>query len=218
MAGSLDISDALQESRMIANVDLYSMVPTAVGSMFVSADLPKGAGAEFRGFSKVNRKGFRNFVGPIYMSDEHWHEPKVVIKGIFCTELGALSGQSGSGDESSFVKKLCSQIIWKPDVNTISQKNVQQNFEIEHESAEEIAGRADDVTDFEKIARFYISRALTDLSLEDEATLAPHHAHFVQWARHRMLLTNSSADTAENDDELLNKIDSRGIDGPLLAL
>ena len=194
------------------------MVPTAVASMYVSADLPKGAGAAFRGFSKVSRKGFRNFVGPVYMSDEHWNEPKVVVTGIFCTELGALSGQSDLGDDSSFVKKLCSQIVWKPDVSKISQKNVRQTLKIEHENAEGIAVRADHVTDFEKVAKVYISRALVDLSPEDEATLAPHHAHFVQWARHRMLLTNSSADTTEDDDEILNKIDSRGVDGRLLAL
>lgn len=194
------------------------MVPTSVGSMYISADLPKGAGAEFRGFSKVNRKGFRNFVGPIYMSDEHWLEPKVVVKGIFCTELGALSGQSGSGDDSSFIKKLCSQIIWKPDVNKIVQNNVRQTLEIEHENAEENDIRADNVTDFEKVAKIYISRALANLSPDDESTLAPHHAHFVQWARHRTLLTNSFADATEDDDELLNKIDSRGIDGRLLAL
>ena len=194
------------------------MVPTAVGSMYVSADLPSGAGAVFRGFSKVSRKGFRNFVGPIYMSDEHWLEPKVVVTGIFCTELGALSGQSGSGNDSSFAKKLCSQIIWKPDVNKISQENVRQALEIEHEDNEGSVAKADDVTDFEKVAKTYISRALAKLSPDDEATLAPHHAHFVQWARHRMLLTNTCACTTEDDDELLNKIDSRGIDGRLLAL
>ena len=193
------------------------MVPTAIGSMYVAASLPAGAGSTLRGFSKVTRKGFRNFVGPIFMSDETWTEPKIVVKGIFCTELGALSGESDSADQSNFVKKLCSQIVWKEDVDQIAQKNAQAflSSEISHPTFTTAT-----TADLEKAAKFYMNRALANLSAEDEATVVPHLAHFHQWMRHRVLLENTSSQILEplDNDDFLRGIANKGIDGSLLSL
>ena len=197
------------------------MVPTAIGSIYVSANLPTGAGSVLRGFSKVKRKGFRNFVGPIFISDETWTEPKVVVKDIFCTELGALSGQSDADDHSAFVKKLCSQFVWKEDVDQISQKDALALLIPEHNSPASTCNVTSDlVADLEKAAKMYIAQALADLSQEDEATVAPHMAHFLQWMRHRMLLNNTHAQALEpqNDDVFLENVAENSVDGRLLSL
>ena len=190
-------------------------MPTAIGSLYVSANLPKGAGAGLHGFAKVNRKGFRNFVGSVYMSDDDWTKPKIVVKDFFFTELGAFSGGSDSADQASFVKKLCSQIIWKEDVDHLTQEHAQVVLETSIENFEEVVSNS---ADFEKAARIYLSNALSLLSHDDEAAVAPHLTHFIQWARHRILITNASTDESEHDHNLLETISSKGIDGQLLAL
>ena len=197
------------------------MVPTAIGSIYVSADLPTGAGSKLRGFSKVKRKGFRNFVGPIFMSDETWAEPKVVVKDIFCTELGALSGQSDADYQSDFVKKLCSQFVWKEDVGQINQKDALAVLIPDQDSTSSTPSvMRDRVRDLDKASKMYIAQALADLSQEDEATVAPHMAHFLQWMRHRMLLNNTSVQALEpqDNDKFLKSIAENSVDGRLLSL
>ena len=189
-----------------------ALVPTAIGSIYVSASLPMNAGEELQGFSRVSRKGFRNFVGPIYMSDKSWKEPKVVVKGIFCTELGALSGQSDSSDDSSFVKKLCSQIVWKEDVNQIGQKHAREILSLGEDNPSETSQI---VADLDRAAKYYMSRTLAALSTEDEAALAPHLAHFVQWMHHRMSVENVSNDE-EIDNAFLDDAAAKSADGRLL--
>ena len=200
---------------------IQGMVPTAIASLYVSATIPSRPGSRLRGFSRATRKGFRNFVGPIYMSDETWMEPKVVVKGIFCTELGALSGQSDPDDQSTFVKKLCSQFVWKENVDQLNQDNAEA---ILSTSSIHIDVSSDDtvhaVTDLEKAAQIFITKALADLSLDDEATVAPHMAHYLQWMRHRKLLENDFAldSTSGQDLGLLDRLREQGIEGQLLAL
>ena len=193
------------------------MVPTSIDSMFVSAHLPKGAGAEFRGFSKATRKGFRHFVGPIVMSDETWSQPKIIVRGLLGTELGASSSESDSSQESSAsIRKLCSTLLWREDVDHLTQKDAET---VLHSSRKDAPMSKEAVADYEKAARIYMLKSLSSLDPATETTMAPHLVHFVQWMRHRIELTNSGSTDlgTEETATLLKETATKGIDGRLLS-
>ena len=193
------------------------MVPTSIDSIFVSADLPKGARAQFCGFTKATRKGFRNFIGPIVMSDESWSQPKIVVKGFAGTELGMSSGESDSIQESSAnIRKLCSSMVWREDVDHLTQKDAEI---VLHPSRKDAPMSKKAIADYEDAARIYMVKALSGLDPATETTMAPHLVHFVQWMRSRVELTNSGTIdlSTEEATTLLKETVSKGIDGGLLS-
>ena len=193
------------------------MVPTSIESMFVSADLPKGTGAEFCGFAKVTRKGFRNFIGPIVMSDESWSQPKIIVKGFSCTEFGASSGEFDSSQGSSAnIRKLCSSMLWREDVDHLTQKDAEI---VLHPSRKDAPMSKKAVAGYEKAARIYMVKALSGLDLATETTMAPHLIHFVQWMRRRVELTNNGSTDPGTEEAatLLKETATKGIDGRLLS-
>ena len=193
------------------------MVPTSIDSIFVSADLPKGSGAKFCGFAKATRKGFRQVGGPVVMSDESWTHPKIVIKGLLGTELGASSSESDSLQDSSVnIRKLCSTLSWREDVDHLTQKDAEI---VLHPGRKEAPVSKEAVADYEKAARLYMLEALSSLDPVTETTMAPHLVHFVQWMRNRIKITNSGStdlSTAEAAT-LLKEVATKGIDGRLLS-
>ena len=190
------------------------MVPTSIDSMFVSADLPKGPGAEFRGFTKATRKSFRHFIGPVVMSDKDWNQPKIIAKGFLGTELGASSSDSDSS--SAHIRKLCSTALWREDVDHLTQKDAEV---VLHPGREDASVSAKMVADYEEAARIYMVKAVSSLDPSTEATMAPHLVHFVQWMRRRIDLSNSISTDPDSAEAatLLKEIATKGIDGQFLS-
>ena len=185
--------------------------------MFVSADLPKGAGAEFRGFTKASRKGFRHFVGPIVMSDDSWSQPKIIVKGFSGTELGASSSEPDSSQDSSAnIRKLCSVMLWREDVDHLTQKDAET---VLHPNGNDATMSKEAVADYEEAARTYMVKALSSLDPTTETTMAPHLVHFVQWMRRRIDLTNSGSTNLGTVEAatLLKETATKGIEGRLLS-
>ena len=210
--------DAVFQSFFSAATDCtQGMVPTSIDSMFVSADLPKGAGVEFRGFTRATRQGFRHFVGPIVMSDESWSQPKIIVKGFLGTELGLSSSESDSSQESSAnIRKLCSTMLWREDVDHLTQKDAEI---VLRPSQQEASMSREAIADYEKAARIYMLETLSSLDPATETTMAPHLVHFVQWMRRRIELTNSTStdfDTVEVAT-LLKETATKSIEGRLLS-
>ena len=190
------------------------MVPTSIDSMFVSADLPKGAGAEFRGFTKATRKSFRHFIGPVVMSDENWSQPKIIAKGFLGTELGVSSSESDSS--SANIRKLCATALWKEDVDHLTQKDAET---VLHPDRKDAAVSVGAIADYEKAARIYMVKALSSLDPATETTMAPHLVHFVQWMRRRTDLSNSVSIDLDSAQAamILKEVTTKGIDGRLLS-
>ncbi|KAL9078526.1 MAG: hypothetical protein Q9157_002549 [Trypethelium eluteriae] len=210
--------DAVFQTFFSAITDsTQGLVPTSIDSVFISADLPKGPGAKFRGFTKVARVGFRHYAGPLVMSDESWNQPKIVVKGFLGTELGASSSESDSLQDSSVnIRKLCSTLLWKEDVDHLTQKDAEI---VLHSSQKDAATSKDAITNYEKAARIYMVEALSRLDPATEATMAPHLVHFVQWMRRRVELTNSGSTDfgTAAAATLLRETITKSIDGRLLS-
>lgn len=95
------------------------MLPTSVEYLYVSADLPKGEGAEFTGYSTLKRKGFNNYIGTTIMGDKDWTEPKIVMRGLGLTKL-ATDPELLTDKAPWEIRKICSTLVWKEDLQHVS--------------------------------------------------------------------------------------------------
>ena len=159
------------------------LVPTSIKSMTIAANLPKGAGARFRGFAKISRNGYRNFTGDLIMSDDSWNEPKIRIRQFESTELSRSSNESlptSSSSSSSAIRKMCSQLVWQRDITYVDQKEAHNLF------CPKKVTDADHVTALEKAAVIYMARAISSLKPEIEDTLPTHLLQYTKWMRQRI--------------------------------
>ena len=170
-----------------------AIVPTTFDSIVVSARLPKGPGAEFHGFTRSFRRGFREFGSEIVMSDETWNEPKIVIKGMSLTELGGLGDDGAANKTSSAIRKMCAEMVWKEDVDHVHQREAEELFTPKEQVSADHAAACD------RAAAIYMERAIGALTPEREAALAPHEAKYVQWMRSRLAAINKENRAAEAD-------------------
>lgn len=86
-----------------------TMVPSCIRQIYFSPAMLKGAGAEFHGYAIAQRKGFREAVADIVMSDDTFSKPMVVVNGMESIKL-ASSGASGFLSSN---RHLCSEIAWE---------------------------------------------------------------------------------------------------------
>ena len=101
-------------------------VPVTMEKMFISADLPAGAGAEYLGYSKVTREvRGREATGDIVMSDRGWSKPKIVIQNFTVKQVSS-GGSGGDASSKSAVPKRCGQILWKDDIDYLKGEKAQQ--------------------------------------------------------------------------------------------
>ncbi|KAH7157523.1 hypothetical protein B0J13DRAFT_494657 [Dactylonectria estremocensis] len=90
------------------------MVPTFIGSLFVSADVSTEIGTEFTGYATASRVGNRAANVNIAMTQTTWDKPSVIIDGLQFTKL---SGPSpGAHGFLPNHHNLCTKIVWKEDV------------------------------------------------------------------------------------------------------
>lgn len=96
-------------------------VPVTMDTMFVSASLPKGAGAKYVGYTEAVNIGEREAAGNLVMSDEVWTEPKITIRNFAAREVssGALSVGELS-DPSLGSPKRCARLQWKEDIDYLN--------------------------------------------------------------------------------------------------
>ncbi|KKY32350.1 putative polyketide synthase [Diaporthe ampelina] len=86
-----------------------TMVPSSIRQIYFSPAMLKGAGAEFHGYATAQRKGFREAVADIVMSDHVFSKPMVVVNGMESIKL-ASSGASGFLPSN---RHLCSELSWQ---------------------------------------------------------------------------------------------------------
>ncbi|KAK2037085.1 beta-ketoacyl synthase domain-containing protein [Colletotrichum somersetense] len=96
-------------------IDSKPMVPSSIESIFVSAQIPHGAGHEFSGFATAERHALRDAVGFIVMGSDkgNWDTPSVVVDGLKFTALSTPSIEDGGFIPNH--RALCSEVVWRED-------------------------------------------------------------------------------------------------------
>jgi acyl transferase domain-containing protein len=116
-------------------------VPIAFESLFISADLPSGAGSQFSGFCHATRSGSREVIADIYMSDMKWDVPKVEVKGIRCRELPRTEATN-----STAIKAPCGTLVWKADIDFLDAGVLPGYLAAEHHPGNKKTFQFSDVT------------------------------------------------------------------------
>ncbi|KAG6367393.1 hypothetical protein INS49_001582 [Diaporthe citri] len=86
-----------------------TMVPSCIRQIYFSPAMLQGAGSEFHGYAVARRKGFREAVADIVMSDDTFSKPMVIVNGMESIKL-ASSGASGFLPSN---RHLCSELAWQ---------------------------------------------------------------------------------------------------------
>ena len=167
--------------------------PTSIDSIFVSADLPNESGAEFQGFSTLNRKGFSNFIGSAVMSDPSWKEPRIMINGLDYTTSGALGLDHVTEKKPWDVKKLVSNLYWKEDLDHVRQVEADDLFAPNSLPDTETAEAC------EKAAADFMQVAIDAGPVKDIAGMPPGLAHWVGWMRQYVMSMDRRALTSDSE-------------------
>ena len=113
--------DACFQGTFVPNVGSNDdMELTSVKSVYISADVPRGAKSEIVGYSTLEEQGF-GLLGSVTMSDKNWSGPKIVLKGLKYKKFSHSNIGTVDNKQPWEIKKICSNIVWKPDVEYISQ-------------------------------------------------------------------------------------------------
>ncbi|TLD22152.1 hypothetical protein PspLS_07799 [Pyricularia sp. CBS 133598] len=91
------------------------MLPCYIDSIFVSAEIPQGAGIQFLGYTTAQAPTPRSAVADVVMFDDQLDQVMVSIKG-----LKLKSAVAAVGDGVGFLpnhRNLCSEIVWKEHVD-----------------------------------------------------------------------------------------------------
>ncbi|GKT67046.1 PKSN polyketide synthase for alternapyrone biosynthesis [Colletotrichum tofieldiae] len=91
-------------------------IPQNIAELFISADLSRGPNGRFTGYSQVATTGARGVVGSIFVSDENWQEPKIIVRDMVMTKVS--SSAPGDAQPSTFQKRVA-QLLWKEDVDNL---------------------------------------------------------------------------------------------------
>ncbi|KAL8810423.1 MAG: hypothetical protein Q9200_002591 [Gallowayella weberi] len=162
-----------------------SMVPTGVERLCVSARMPTGANTQLVGFSKAAKTGYRDSKADILVSSPSWQETMLEINNLSFTSLGDNNEQLIDDDQAVALRKLCTEVHWKPDIELLAVQKDQHHdvFGQDIESPKEI----DDCGLIaSKVTDIFVKRALNCLTSDVERGLSfSHLKHLVRWMRSR---------------------------------
>ena len=185
------IQSASQAMRMSAEKSSESMVPTGVGRLRVSAQMPKGANTQLVGFSKARRTGYRDNTATIMISDLSWEQTMLEIHDLGFTGLGDNNAQIIDNDQAIAIRKMCTEVHWKADIDLLDvhKGHAQLLCGQGVESPEELDEWGFVAT---KATAIFIKRALNSMTPDVEHNLpAPHYKHLIQWMRDKYQAMNS---------------------------
>ncbi|TGJ82080.1 hypothetical protein E0Z10_g6692 [Xylaria hypoxylon] len=175
------------EARVLSSVD----------SIYVSADQPKGAGAEFCGFSTLIRKGHGSFTGSTVMSDKSWGQPKIVMKGVNFMRLGGLNGEVKPEKQPWEIRKICSHLVWKEDLSHVCQSEAEEIF------AQKPSISADVTTACENALTIFMTRALNTLCSKEYSLMTPYLTRYEQVIR--QCLESFNKQTLESGYDMVSR-------------
>ena len=101
-------------------------IPTSIESLYVAAKVPEIAGATLVGYTTLIRAGFNKFTADAVVSDGSWDHPKVKVTGVAFTPFREEA--TVSEKKPWDVRKLCSQISYKEDIDHVRQAEADVMF------------------------------------------------------------------------------------------
>lgn len=168
-------------------------IPTSIDYLYVSADMPKGAGTELCGFASISRVGFSNFTGGITVTDSSVSQTAIAIKGMKTTTLGSLNGEAATPREDWEIKKVCTELVWKEDLGLIRQKEADKIF-----TPKTLVSSAN-MSACREASTIYMTRLLEAQSGKGDSLQNPDVLQYLDWVSQQLNLTTGSKTTTVNN-------------------
>ncbi len=111
--------DGMIQTALVLNDGSDAMLPCSATRIFVSAELPRGAGARLQGYATRCESGRQSTTMDITMFDDNLQAQAVAIEGLVFRSAVDQNESSRSGFLPAN-RNLCSELVWKPDVSKIS--------------------------------------------------------------------------------------------------
>ena len=152
-----------------------ALIPTFVGSLFVSAEVPKEADTILRGTAAINNEGFENAHASFIVFDDKHEAPVVTFDNIQSTALR--HGELGFAQAAS-MRKLAAHFHWQEDIDKLASKDLQALCSSSLSKVDTVESSL--VTDLEHAAFIYMKRVLEACSPEEAKGFAPYFQTFYE--------------------------------------
>ncbi|KAL4914814.1 cytochrome P450 [Aspergillus aurantiobrunneus] len=108
-------------------------IPTSLDGIYISTDLPQGAGAKYTGFGRAEPLSRRDSLGTIVVSDRDWTAgPKIIVEGMTVTEVSAGIRDNAPFDVrtaySCFTADVISKYCFEDPSGFVAQSEWEPNY------------------------------------------------------------------------------------------
>ncbi|KAF4311943.1 putative lovastatin nonaketide synthase protein [Botryosphaeria dothidea] len=156
------------------------LVPVAIRSLWVSADMETAPGAQFACHSSARLASHKRYAADITVWSESTKDVRIELRGLEAVPLQESSTEAEQ-------RQICFNLEWKPDLDLISTSQTQQSLRQAVAPLEEHDGHnLKRVKALQLAAAIYITEAVDELSknpLANEAALEPHKQKYLAWLR-----------------------------------
>lgn len=192
-------------------------VPTSIDYIYVSADFPKGAGTELRGHSTVSLPGFSSFVADLTISDASLSKPMMTVKGFNCTTLGSLNGEAAVARQDWEIKKVCTELAWKEDLDLVRQKDADKIF------IPKTLTSPVDMSACREASFIFMTRLLEAQTGKEDSVKDPNVLQYLDWVSQQLKSANRNnangrpVSTWDDEGERLAMLSESSIDGQIVC-
>ncbi|KAK8093927.1 hypothetical protein PG997_000612 [Apiospora hydei] len=161
------------------------MVPVAIRSVWVSADMEAEVGSEFIVHSSARMASHKRFGADItaWSKNSEQNPVRLVLRGL---EAIPLQESAGGNTEA---REICFNLDWKPDVDLLEEMGQSETFlrktvaSLETKSAEDANLKR--LFDLQLSAALFITEAVEELAKNpvDETALPIHQTKYLAWLR-----------------------------------
>lgn len=199
-----------------------TMVPTQLKSMWISNHLlDHSKNRELKLYAKPTFHGYREVEFSVFAFDPMDDMLAVSLEGYRGT---AISSMKSSMKEAEW-RRLCFNIDWKPDLETLSDHQISTYCASAVRNSESLTTKL--IDESELVCLYFLSTVLHTLSTEQFQSSRTHVTRYLEWAKHHydrcdagtLLSSNIQGNTLLDDkayrDVVLTGLKESGPDGKL---
>ncbi|KAL9107660.1 MAG: hypothetical protein Q9227_007467 [Pyrenula ochraceoflavens] len=155
-------------------------LPTSIEDIFVSSEISREPGHEFRCVTKANFTAPREATTDMVItSNEDYNKPVLHFSGVKCTALGSGEGRSDSAETQ--IRKLCFNARWAWDPDLVPYEVASRKMWDVVVDPEE----PDRVAELESLCHWYYHQALETIAEDEIVGMHDHHQKFYRYMQYQ---------------------------------
>lgn len=201
-------------------------VPRSIQKLWVSSSLTSVAGHRFTCNITLPHFDAQKLLADISLVDGH--EPVLEVQGLVCQSLGP---SATARAQEPWTKELCTEIKWAPDLTStlsLGSSGSVQALKEKLSPAKEMGPYEKDVLmRLRRVCIYFFHDVVQNLTEQDVANLAPHHAKYHAWIKETLQLAAAqrlgpNSDTWTSDSQQIRQrntalVASQSVEGELIC-